>query len=54
MPVKRPTNLSWERQKQRIVKKFIKEWLKSFNTDSATCCFTAVQELKKKMGDKYD
>lgn len=30
----------------------IREWLKSFNTDSATECFTAVQELKKLMEDK--
>ena len=28
------------------------EWLSSFNTESATCCFTAVQELKKKLEDK--
>lgn len=27
--------------------KTYKEWLSSFNTDSATECFTAVQELKK-------
>lgn len=27
----------------------IKEWLSSFNTDSATECFTAVQELRKKI-----
>ena len=26
-----------------------KEWLEKFNTDSATACFTAVQELKKKI-----
>lgn len=25
----------------------IEEWLSSFNTESATCCFTAVQELKE-------
>lgn len=32
-----------------------KEWLSSFNTDSATECFTAVQELKKKLeGEKND
>lgn len=30
--------------------KWIKEeWLSTFNTDSATACFTAVQELKKKI-----
>ena len=27
----------------------IKEWLSSFNTESATECFTAVQELKKEV-----
>ena len=27
-------------------------WLSSFNTDSATECFTAVQELKKRLEDK--
>jgi hypothetical protein len=27
----------------------IQEWLSSFNTDSATECFTAVQELKKEI-----
>ena len=26
-----------------------KEWLSTFNTDSATECFTAVQELKKRL-----
>ena len=28
----------------------LKEWLKTFNTDSAPQCFNAVQELKKKVG----
>jgi len=28
----------------------LKEWLSSFNTDSATQCFNAVQELKKEGG----
>lgn len=28
----------------------IKDWLSSFNTDSATECFTAVQQLKNKRG----
>ena len=28
------------------------EWLASFNTESATCCFTAVQELKKRLEGK--
>ena len=27
----------------------IREWLESFNTDSATACFTAVQQLKEKI-----
>ena len=26
-------------------------WLSSFNTESATCCFTAVQQLKERMKD---
>lgn len=30
----------------------IKEWLSSFNTESATDCFTAVQRLKEKIYDK--
>lgn len=30
----------------------IHEWLKSFNTESATACYTAVQELKKRLEDK--
>lgn len=30
-------------------------WLSSFNTESATCCFTAVQELKKRLeGENND
>lgn len=27
----------------------LKKWLSSFNTDSATECFTAIQELRKKV-----
>jgi hypothetical protein len=27
----------------------VKEWMSSFNTESASCCFNAVQELKKKV-----
>ena len=27
----------------------VNEWLSSFNTNSATECFTAVQELKKRL-----
>ena len=28
------------------------DWLSSFNTDSATACYTAVQRLKEKIYDK--
>lgn len=28
------------------------EWLNTFNTDSATACYTAVQELKKRLEDE--
>ena len=35
-------------QETEITRK-INEWLSTFNTDSATACFTAVQELKKKV-----
>jgi hypothetical protein len=27
---------------------YFREWLSTFNTESATACFTAVQELKKR------
>lgn len=30
------------------------EWLMSFNTESATACFTAVQQLKEKMNERKD
>lgn len=30
------------------------EWLSSFNTESATCCFTAVQQLQEKLNGKMD
>lgn len=29
----------------------LKDWLKTFNTDSATECFTAVQRLKERMNE---
>ena len=29
-------------------------WLSSFNTESATCCFTAVQQLKEKLNGQMD
>lgn len=32
----------------------IEEWLSSFNTDSATECFTAVQRLKESVDDRLD
>ena len=32
-----------------VKKDLIMQWLSSFNTESATCCFTAVQELKKRL-----
>lgn len=32
----------------------LKEWLLSFNTDSATECFTAVQRLKESVNDRLD
>ena len=28
----------------------VKDWLSTFNTDSVTECFEAIQELKKKVG----
>lgn len=31
----------------------IKTWLSSFNTDSATECFTAVNNLKEKINGKW-
>jgi hypothetical protein len=33
---------------------WIKEWLCTFNTDSATECFTAVQQLKEKLNGQMD
>ena len=30
----------------------LKEWLETFNTDSATECFTAVQELKRGLNNE--
>ena len=32
---------------KRMLKKSLSKWLNSFNTNSATVCFTAIQELKK-------
>lgn len=44
-----------ERERDRILNALdreekVCEWLSSFNTESATCCFTAVQQLKKENG----
>ena len=33
-----------------VIKGTVEEWLASFNTESATACFTAIQELKKQIG----
>jgi len=33
-----------------IVKGTVEGWLESFNTESATACYTAIQELKKQIG----
>ena len=30
----------------------LKDWLSTFNTDSATACYTAVQRLKESVNDK--
>lgn len=30
----------------------VKKWLKTFNTESATECFTAVQELKRGLNNE--
>lgn len=35
-----------------IEEKVFRKWLLTFNTNSATSCFTAVQELKKKIDIK--
>ena len=32
----------------------LKEWMSTFNTDSATECFTAVQRLKESLNDRLD
>jgi len=47
-------NTSWERTKKRIIKTWLSSWLSSFNTDSATECFTAIQQLKEKMNERKD
>ncbi len=42
-------SLMEKRDKVRII-----NWLSSFNTDSATECFTAVQRLKESVNDRLD
>lgn len=37
-----------------VKKDLLLQWLSSFNTDSATECLTAVQELKKEMEGKNE
>lgn len=32
----------------------LKEWLSTFNTESATACFTAVQRLKEGVNESSD
>lgn len=32
----------------------LKEWLSTFNTDSATACYTAVQRLKESVNENSD
>lgn len=34
---------------QYTINQFLKRWMTTFNTDSATECFTAVQELKHRL-----
>lgn len=36
-------------EKRRFLNEYLREWLSSFNTNSATVCFTEIQELKKKV-----
>ena len=35
--------------REPTVEEWLILWLSSFNTESATCCFTAVQQLKEKI-----
>lgn len=39
-------------EQRQNIKDWLFYWLSTFNTDSATECFTAVQELKKRLEDK--
>lgn len=36
-------------EKRRFLNEYLRKWLSSFNTNSATMCFTEIQELKKKV-----
>ena len=36
-------------EKNRFLNEYLRKWLSSFNTESATVCFTEIQELKKKV-----
>ena len=37
-----------------MIDELVVSWLSSFNTESATCCFTAVQQLKEKLNGQMD
>lgn len=41
--------LNGMQKQQTYEKQIIKDWLSTFNTDSATACFTAVQRLKERV-----
>jgi hypothetical protein len=41
-------------EQQQNIKDWLSYWLSTFNTDSATECFTAVQELKEKLNGQMD
>ena len=40
--------------KPKRIYQLISDWLSTFNTDSATECFTAVQQLKEKLNGQMD
>lgn len=40
--------------REPTVEEWLTLWLSSFNTESATCCFTAVQQLKEKLNGQMD
>ena len=41
-------------EKRRFLNEYLRKWLSSFNTNSATVCFTEIQELKKKVEKEND